>query len=142
MFTTPATSYHSYSTNCTPYTFYTSSHSLQQKSLKSITLLPMCSSASLSKYTLQSNQQLLFPCSPIYYLYISYIHSFTQQQGITTNPSLLSYIIIFTHPFTNFTLILSIRTLTLKNNNNNHQYLYSIHFIYTLHISYNHQILH
>ena len=57
----------------------------------------MCSSASLSKYTIQSNQQLLFPYTPICYSYMSYINSFTQQQHITTNLSLLSYINIFTH---------------------------------------------
>ena len=35
--------YYSYSTNYTPYILYTSSYSFQQKSSKSITLLPMCS---------------------------------------------------------------------------------------------------
>ena len=59
----------------------------------------------LSKYTLQSNHQLLFPYITICYSYTSYIHSFTQQQHITTNPSLSSYITIFTHPFTDFILI-------------------------------------
>ena len=96
----------------------------------------------LSKYTLQSNQQLLFPYIPIYYSYISYLHSFTQQQGIITNSLLLTYMAIFRLSFTDFILILSITTLTLKNKYNNHQYSYSIHFIYTLYISFNHQILH
>ena len=47
----------------------------------------------------------MFLYSPIYYSYISYIHSFTQQQHITTNPSLSSYIAIFRHPFANFIII-------------------------------------
>ena len=47
----------------------------------------------------------MFLYTPIYYSYTSYIHSFTQQQHITTNPSLSSYIAIFTHPFADFILI-------------------------------------
>ena len=65
----------------------------------------MCSSASLSKYILQSNYQLLFLYIPICYSYISYIHSFTQHQRITTNQSLLPYIAIFRHLFTDFIII-------------------------------------
>ena len=47
----------------------------------------------------------MFSYIPIYYSYISYIHSFTQQQRISTNPSLSSYIAVFRHPFTDFILI-------------------------------------
>ena len=59
----------------------------------------------LSKYTIQSNHQLLFPYIPIYYSYTSYINSFTQQQHITTNPSLSSDIAIFRLSFADFILI-------------------------------------
>ena len=53
----------------------------------------------------------MFLYIPIYYSYISYIHSLTQQQHITINPSLLSYIIIFTHTFANFILIFHLSIL-------------------------------
>ena len=66
----------------------------------------------LSKYILQSNQQLLFLYIPICYSYISYIHSFTQHQCIITNPSLSSYIAVFRHPFTDFIIIFHLSTLS------------------------------
>ena len=47
----------------------------------------------------------MFLYIPIYYSYISYIHSFTQQQCIIINPSLLPYIAIFRHLFTDFIII-------------------------------------
>ena len=47
----------------------------------------------------------MFLYTPIYYSYISYIHSFTQQQCIITNPSLLTYIITISYSLTNFILI-------------------------------------
>ena len=53
----------------------------------------------------------MFPYTPIYYSYTSYIHSFTQHQFIITNPSLLSYIAIFRHPFTDFILIFHLSIL-------------------------------
>ena len=53
----------------------------------------------------------MFPYIPIYYSYISYIHSFTQQQRISTNPSLLSYIAIFRLSFTDFILIFHLSIL-------------------------------
>ena len=47
----------------------------------------------------------MFPYIPIYYSYTSYINSFTQQQHISTNQSLLSYIAVFRLSFTDFILI-------------------------------------
>ena len=89
-----------------------------------------------SKYTIQSNQQLLFLYIPIYYSYTSYLHSLTPQN--TSNTS-ISY---FTNPYNSSSLIHPVLLLSLiiqqVTNNTNHHYSYSIPFYI---ISYHHTIL-